>query len=89
MVGLQQLIATFGIVVSFWHVRSFRLSDIMSGSIWEIPWHRGLRIDCGTNCVGGTGQGREDATWLLSLALQPAPAAILGVGIALVLFSPR
>jgi hypothetical protein len=47
------------------------------------------RIDYGTNFIGGTGQTQSDAAWLVPLALQLAPAIVLGVGILFMPFSPR
>ncbi|KAK1145931.1 hypothetical protein N8T08_003878 [Aspergillus melleus] len=46
-------------------------------------------INYGTNHIGGTGPGQKDAAWLLPLALQLVPAAILGIGIIFMPFSPR
>ncbi|PGH16033.1 hypothetical protein AJ79_02013 [Helicocarpus griseus UAMH5409] len=46
-------------------------------------------IDYGTNYIGGTGETQSDAAWLLPLALQLAPAFILGVGMIFMPFSPR
>ncbi|KAF2751724.1 general substrate transporter [Sporormia fimetaria CBS 119925] len=46
-------------------------------------------IDYGTNFIGGTGKGQKDAAWLLPLALQLAPAVLLGVGMIFMPFSPR
>lgn len=37
-------------------------------------------IDYGTNYIGGTGPTQKDAAWLVPLALQLAPAVLLGVG---------
>lgn len=48
-----------------------------------------LRIDYGTNYIGGTGDTQSDAAWLIPLALQLAPAIILGVGMVFMPFSPR
>lgn len=48
-----------------------------------------LRIDYGTNYIGGTGDTQSDAAWLLPLALQLAPALVLGVGMIFMPFSPR
>ncbi|KAK2765377.1 hypothetical protein FQN54_008223 [Arachnomyces sp. PD_36] len=46
-------------------------------------------IDYGTNYIGGTGETQSDAAWLLPLALQLAPALLLGVGLIFMPFSPR
>ncbi|KXN84708.1 High-affinity glucose transporter SNF3 [Leucoagaricus sp. SymC.cos] len=46
-------------------------------------------IDYGTNYIGGTGVGQHEAAWRLPLALQLAPAVVLGVGILFMPFSPR
>ena len=46
-------------------------------------------VDYGTNYIGGTGSGQKDIAWLLPLALQLAPAVILGVGMIFMPFSPR
>lgn len=43
----------------------------------------------GTNYIGGTGEGQSDAAWRVPLALQLAPALILGVGTFFMPFSPR
>ena len=37
-------------------------------------------IDYGTNYIGGTGETQKDAAWLVPLALQLAPALLLGLG---------
>ncbi|RMZ69333.1 quinate transport [Pyrenophora seminiperda CCB06] len=46
-------------------------------------------IDYGTNYIGGTGAGQKEAAWLVPLALQLAPAVLLGVGMIFMPFSPR
>ncbi|KAF1938986.1 general substrate transporter [Clathrospora elynae] len=46
-------------------------------------------IDYGTNYIGGTGSSQKEAAWLLPLALQLAPAVLLGVGMLFMPFSPR
>jgi hypothetical protein len=46
-------------------------------------------IDYGTNFIGGTGRSQKEAAWLLPLALQLAPAVLLGVGMIFMPFSPR
>ncbi|KAH6909068.1 sugar transporter [Coprinopsis sp. MPI-PUGE-AT-0042] len=46
-------------------------------------------IDFGTNHIGGTGDTQREAAWRIPLALQLAPAVILGVGILFMPFSPR
>jgi hypothetical protein len=46
-------------------------------------------IDYGTNYIGGTGRSQKEAAWLLPLALQLAPAVLLGVGMIFMPFSPR
>jgi len=46
-------------------------------------------IDYGTNYIGGTGAGQKDSAWLIPLALQLAPAILLGVGMLFMPFSPR
>ncbi|PPJ56351.1 hypothetical protein CBER1_00709 [Cercospora berteroae] len=46
-------------------------------------------IDYGTNHIGGTGSGQHDAAWLVPLALQLAPAVLLGAGMLFMPFSPR
>lgn len=46
-------------------------------------------IDYGTNFIGGTGRSQKEAAWLLPLALQLAPAVLLGVGMVFMPFSPR
>lgn len=46
-------------------------------------------IDYGTNYIGGTGDGQKDSAWLIPLALQLAPAVLLGVGMLFMPFSPR
>jgi MFS family permease len=46
-------------------------------------------IDYGTNYIGGTGSSQKEAAWLLPLALQLAPAVLLGVGMIFMPFSPR
>ncbi|KAM3418785.1 hypothetical protein BST61_g4755 [Cercospora zeina] len=46
-------------------------------------------IDYGTNYIGGTGPGQHDAAWLIPLALQLAPAVLLGGGMLFMPFSPR
>ncbi|KAK2810803.1 hypothetical protein FQN50_002626, partial [Emmonsiellopsis sp. PD_5] len=46
-------------------------------------------IDYGTNYIGGTGESQLDAAWLVPLALQLVPAAVLGVGMIFMPFSPR
>jgi len=43
----------------------------------------------GTNFIGGTGEGQKEAAWRIPLALQLAPAVILGVGIIFMPYSPR
>ncbi|XP_014552757.1 hypothetical protein COCVIDRAFT_29933 [Bipolaris victoriae FI3] len=48
-----------------------------------------FRIDYGTNYIGGTGAGQKDSAWLIPLALQLAPAVLLGVGMLFMSFSPR
>ncbi len=46
-------------------------------------------IDYGTNYIGGTGSGQSEAAWRIPLALQLAPAIILGCGILFMPFSPE
>lgn len=46
-------------------------------------------IDYGTNYIGGTGDEQKDSAWLIPLALQLAPAVLLGVGMLFMPFSPR
>jgi MFS family permease len=46
-------------------------------------------IDYGTNYIGGTGRSQTETAWLLPLALQLAPAVLLGVGMIFMPFSPR
>ncbi|KAI0787717.1 general substrate transporter [Fomes fomentarius] len=46
-------------------------------------------IDYGTNYIGGVSEGQSEASWRVALALQLVPAAILGVGILFMPFSPR
>jgi hypothetical protein len=46
-------------------------------------------IDYGTNFIGGHGDGQKEAAWLLPLALQLAPAVLLGAGMIFMPFSPR
>jgi len=46
-------------------------------------------IDYGTTYIGGTGGSQKEAAWLLPLALQLAPAVLLGVGMVFMPFSPR
>lgn len=46
-------------------------------------------IDYGTNFIGGTGRTQKEAAWLLPLALQLAPAVLLGTGMLFMPFSPR
>lgn len=46
-------------------------------------------IDYGTNYIGGTGESQKTAAWIVPLALQIAPAIVLGVGIMFMPFSPR
>jgi len=46
-------------------------------------------IDYGTNFIGGHGAGQKEAAWLLPLALQLAPAVLLGAGMIFMPFSPR
>jgi MFS family permease len=46
-------------------------------------------IDYGTNYIGGTGETQSEAAWRIPLALQLAPALVLGVGILFMPFSPR
>ncbi|EUC41366.1 hypothetical protein COCMIDRAFT_40441 [Bipolaris oryzae ATCC 44560] len=46
-------------------------------------------IDYGTDYIGGTGAGQKDSAWLIPLALQLAPAVLLGVGMLFMPFSPR
>jgi MFS family permease len=46
-------------------------------------------IDYGTNFIGGTGASQKETSWLLPLALQLAPAVLLGVGMLFMPFSPR
>jgi hypothetical protein len=41
------------------------------------------------NFIGGRGRSQKDAAWLLPLALQLAPAVLLGVGMLFMPFSPR
>src|SRR5690606_34822139 len=43
----------------------------------------------GTNYIGGTGETQSDAAWMIPLALQLAPALLLGIGILFMPFSPR
>jgi len=51
--------------------------------------HEAIRIDYGTNYIGGSGDGQKDAAWLVPLALQLVPAVLLGVGMLFMPFSPR
>ncbi|KIY71511.1 general substrate transporter [Cylindrobasidium torrendii FP15055 ss-10] len=46
-------------------------------------------IDYGTNYIGGTGEGQSEAAWRIPLALQLAPAIVLGAGVVFMPFSPR
>ena len=46
-------------------------------------------IDYGTNFIGGTGEGQSDASWLVPLTLQLAPALVLIVGMVFMPYSPR
>ncbi|KAK0343666.1 hypothetical protein LTR59_014727 [Friedmanniomyces endolithicus] len=46
-------------------------------------------IDYGTNYIGGTGSTQTEASWLVPLCLQLAPALLLGAGILFMPFSPR
>jgi hypothetical protein len=46
-------------------------------------------IDYGTNYIGGTGDGQSDASWLVPLCLQLAPAVLLFVGMIFMPYSPR
>lgn len=46
-------------------------------------------IDYGTNYIGGTGEGQSEAAWRIPLALQLAPAIVLGAGVMFMPFSPR
>ncbi|KAI0041709.1 general substrate transporter [Auriscalpium vulgare] len=46
-------------------------------------------IDYGTNYIGGTGATQSEAAWRIPIALQLAPAIILGAGILFMPFSPR
>ncbi|KAK0198137.1 hypothetical protein F5146DRAFT_1157715 [Armillaria mellea] len=46
-------------------------------------------IDYGTNYIGGTSSGQSEAAWRIPLALQLAPAIVLGCGILFMPFSPR
>jgi MFS family permease len=46
-------------------------------------------IDYGTQFIGGTGAGEQDAAWLVPLCLQLVPAVILMAGMAFMPFSPR
>lgn len=46
-------------------------------------------IDYGTQYIGGTGSGQQDAAWLVPLCLQLVPAVLLGVGMIFMPFSPR
>ncbi|KKK25164.1 MFS sugar transporter [Aspergillus ochraceoroseus] len=48
-----------------------------------------VRINYGTNHIGGTGDTQKNAAWLLPLALQLVPAVILGIGMIFMPFSPR
>ncbi len=46
-------------------------------------------IDYGTQYIGGTGESQSTAAWIIPLALQLAPALLLGVGMIFMPFSPR
>jgi sugar porter (SP) family MFS transporter len=46
-------------------------------------------ITYGTNYIGGTGVTQTEAAWRLPIALQLAPALILGIGVLFMPFSPR
>jgi len=46
-------------------------------------------IDYGTNYIGGTGDTQSEAAWRIPIALQLAPALILGAGVMFMPFSPR
>ncbi|KAG8213121.1 general substrate transporter [Butyriboletus roseoflavus] len=46
-------------------------------------------IDYGTNYIGGTGSTQSEAAWRIPIALQIAPALVLGFGILFMPFSPR
>ena len=46
-------------------------------------------IDYGCHFIGGTGETQKDGAWLLPLALQLGPAAILLVGMVFMPFTPR
>lgn len=46
-------------------------------------------IDYGTNYIGGIGETQKDASWLVPLCLQLAPAVLLGAGMMFMPFSPR
>jgi len=43
-------------------------------------------IDYGTNYIGGTGSTQTEASWLVPLCLQLAPALLLGAGILFSMF---
>lgn len=46
-------------------------------------------MDYGFNFLGGTGATQKEAAWRLPIALQIAPAIVLGIGILFMPFSPR
>lgn len=70
LVGLQQLAITLGIMCSFW---------IDYGTVSSPIWILTHLLMPYQNYIGGTGAGQKDAAWLVPLALQLAPAVLLGI----------
>ncbi|KAK9332288.1 general substrate transporter [Lipomyces starkeyi] len=87
LVVLQQLSITIGILIAFW-IDYF--SNYIGGTRCspEIPYENGVSFSPYTD-VGPEGCRQSSASWRLPLGVQLIPAAILGVGMIFMPYSPR
>lgn len=91
LVALQQLAICFGIMISFW------IDYVCLRSPSPAPFpslrlsHKMLTVSTqGTNFIGGTTLATQsEASWLVPICLQIAPALVLFFGMLFMPFSPR
>ncbi|KAK9246266.1 general substrate transporter [Lipomyces tetrasporus] len=87
LVVLQQLSITIGILIAFW-IDYF--SNYIGGTRCapDIPYENGVSFSPYTD-IGSDGCRQSSASWRLPLGAQLVPAAILGVGMTFMPYSPR